>query len=57
MIVLWVILGLAGFAAVIIALATGLALGTGALIAILQDRRSSRPDFRQRRRTGEGRSE
>jgi hypothetical protein len=56
-IVLWVILGLAGFAAVIIALATGLALGTGALIAILQDRRSSRPDFRQRRRTGEGRSE
>lgn len=55
-VVLWVALALAGFAAVILGVSTGLALGIGALISIVQDRRS-KPDFRQRRRTGRGRSE
>jgi len=55
-IVLWVALAITGFAVAILGIATGLALGIGALISLLQDRRS-KPDFRQRRRTGKGRSE
>ena len=56
MIFVWIALAVAGTAVVILGVSTGLAMGIGALVSVIQDRRSS-PDFRQRRRTGKGRSE